>query len=183
MLEIVSVILIILIACSFFRHRINTLRQIQFNEMEIAFHKMEIFVLSKNLQSRKNVFKYMLPFKLIVQNKGFADIQVLLGLSMLQDERTLLQGKQQYEKMLESIPEELKRLGNQFDKHLNESVNLSKYRAEFLFYFAPQIIKAAAFVLVHRSVSKWNGFWRNLNFVQKYENVVISNGYNNFSAC
>ena len=180
MIYIISVTIFVIFIVSYIRKKIDNNRQIHFNEMNTICDKMEVYVYSNRLQNKKEVLVYIIPFKYFVVNTGFADIEILLGsLIKLYTTKTFESRKQQYNQIISTIPDELKDLGKEFDKHLDKAIKLSFFRAEFLLFFIKQFTLAIIKAIINRSFTTVIYFFGSFKEVFKYENIlVLSNNTN-----
>lgn len=174
------IILLIILLVSFINTKINTRREIHFNEMKRIYDEMELYAFKNNLINDNATITYLIPFKIYSVNTGYADIQVLAPLFLEQKKKQLDIKKEKYERIIGRVSPQLKELGAKYDHHLKKAIHLSMYRAEFLLFILLLTVKAVMGAFAERSLKVFLVFFDSLIIVPKYENILIENSLEHF---
>lgn len=176
MINILIILFGICLMISFIRTIVNNKRQILFNEMNIIYDKMEVYVYEHSLQNKKETLAYILPFKTFVVNPGFADIEILINTMVRMPNKTLEYRRKTFKEISETIPDDLKRMALEYDKLLEKAIKLSSWRMEFVLYFIKLLSIALFKAAISRSFNAVKSiFIISFKEIYKNENILIPN--------
>lgn len=174
MTTLIYILFFVIIIISIINNAIIVLRQKTYNNMDILYDKMEIFVIKNKLTPDNELLNFLKSFKNLTINKDFADIYVLLTIIQSLPNGDFENNRKKYENYIKTLPIELVRIANEFNNQVSIAISISVFKPDFLWFFSKIFLKHSFISLKNRSYKKIKNLTTNVRYVFHYENLLAS---------
>ena len=174
-MNIIALIITIVAVFLFVTRQIIEYRRfVKINSLKSLYDKMEMFLIKNNVELTNERIWFLKLFKNLTVNPEYLDLQVLVICKIQLDKKgvDLKVKKSNYDKTLNSFPEEFKVFVADFDEVANYLIKLSMFKPDFVLFG----LKIVFLRLIKAGFSSLSEISKDYNYIQNNEKVIAYSG-------
>ena len=151
-----------------FRRIISTRRTVHCNNLDRIYDRMEYYIATEKIELSPAAIRFFKSYKNLVVNPEFADIQVLVMLTVLSPNKNLSTRRVEFESIKKSLPAPIISLAEKFDSEVRSLINLSMFRPNFVYL----IVKIISLTIYEHGIMSLPNYFRRLMDVINHETIT-----------